>query len=49
MNIAAPQKLETSHLAEWVEGSGVSEAIAKLNVKSISCPKQIAELLNWSA
>ena len=37
------------HLGEWIEGSGVSKAIAELNLSSISEKKGIANLLNWSS
>ena len=33
--------------SEWVEGSGVSKAIATLNLHTIENPKEIASLLNW--
>ena len=49
MNFVAPHKIDPTHLSEWVEGSGVSESITKLNLRSISQLKEIAELLNWSA
>ena len=49
MKTATPQKIDPVHLQEWISGSGVSEAIAQLNVKSIFCSKEIAHLLNWSA
>ena len=51
MNIvaAAPRVIESTHLTEWTLGSGISEEIALLNLRSISDPKEIAELLNWGA
>ena len=45
----APTKAEVSHSTEWTKGSGVSEGITNLNLKSIAESKEIAELLNWSA
>ncbi len=47
--VAAPHKIEESHLSEWTKGSGVTESITRLNVRSISCPKEIAQILNWGA
>ena len=32
---------------EWCDGSGVSRAIASLNLHTIEKPKEIASLLNW--
>ena len=49
MNIAAPQKLNSIHLTEWISESGVRETIALMNLRSLSDPRQIAHLLNWSA
>jgi putative DNA primase/helicase len=37
----------TSHLAEWVEGSGVSEAIARKAVTSLNDRKVIASRTGW--
>lgn len=44
----APPKLEPQHLAEWV-ASGVSEAIIRLNVRSLDDPGEIKKLLNNQA
>ncbi len=38
-----------AHLDEWVKGSGVSEAIARLNLESLKDPKEIARRLKWKA
>ena len=49
MKTTTPLKIDPAHSQEWTSGSGVSEEITKLNLKSIVDPKQIAQLLNWSA
>ena len=36
-----------AHYDEWVEASGVSPEIAKLNIASVEDPKVIAEFLGW--
>ncbi len=43
-----PVAAKDTHIQEWVEGSVVSKAIADLNIVSLSDPKEIAKLLNWS-
>jgi len=47
MNMVCQSSLTPEHLAEWTEGSGVSEKIAQLNVRSISDPHEIKRLLNY--
>ena len=47
--VAAPHSLQPQHLSEWISGSGVTESITHLNARSICCPKEIAQLLNWGA
>ncbi|MEG3963148.1 MULTISPECIES: hypothetical protein [unclassified Microcoleus] len=34
-----PAPVNPKHLAEWVEGSAVSEAIARLNIESLAAKK----------
>ena len=41
-------KVQTNHLHEWVDGSGVSEEIAELNLMSVTA-KQARALLNWQS
>ena len=36
-------------MSEWISGSGVSEGIASLNLRSIVNSQEIAQLLNWNA
>ena len=48
-SIAAPHSVEPTHQSEWTSGSGISNAIARLNLRSIFDSKEIAQLLNWSA
>ena len=36
-------------MSEWIDGSGVSEEIASLNLRSIADSQEIAQLLNWNA
>lgn len=45
------QKLHEQHLKEWVQASGVDEAIVKLNVRSLDYTdrNEIADLLGWKA
>jgi putative DNA primase/helicase len=38
--------IEPKHLQEWTEDSGVSEAIALLNLESLSDSQEIDKLLN---
>jgi len=40
-------QIKQAHLNEWVEDSSVSKEITRLNVVSVSNPKEIAERLNW--
>ena len=47
--VAAPHSLQLQHLSEWISGSGVTESITRLNVRSILDSKEIAQLLNWGA
>ena len=47
--VAAPHRIEESHLTEWISGSGVTESITRLNLRSILDPKEIAQLLKWGA
>ena len=49
MKTIAPNKAELSHSTEWINGSGVSEPITSLNLRSTAQSKEIAELLNWGA
>ncbi|WP_096580471.1 hypothetical protein [Tolypothrix tenuis] len=35
------------HLEEWVKGSGVSEQITRLNVKTLEDNEEIAQHLGW--
>ena len=49
MKTVTPYLLEPTHQSEWTCGSGVSEEIARLNLRSIFDSKEIAKLLNWSA
>jgi len=44
---SAAKYLSDKHLAEWCKGSGVYEAIAKLNVTSLTDRTVIAKLINW--
>lgn len=39
------ENLQQHHLQEWVQGSGVSEGITRLNVTSLSSQKEIAKAL----
>ena len=39
--------ITSAHFDEWVKKSGIHEAIARLNLKSIDNPVEIARLLNW--
>lgn len=45
-NSAATQ-ITQAHFDEWVKESGITDAIARLNLKSIDNPVEIAQLLNW--
>jgi len=40
-------KIFPKHLAEWVEGSGVPEAIVRLAVRSLNDRTVIAQRINW--
>lgn len=40
-------QITQAHFDEWVQESGIHEAIARLNLKSIDNPIEIAALLNW--
>ncbi|MEG4407992.1 DUF3854 domain-containing protein [Microcoleus sp. MON2_D5] len=40
-------KISPAHLAEWVEGSGVPEAIVRLAVQSLNDRTVIAQRINW--
>ena len=42
------KQISDSNQQEWIIGSGVSEAITKLNLNSISDQTEIAKLNNWS-
>ena len=48
MTKVSPPQLNKADIEEWTEGSLVSEAIANFNLQSLSDPKEIAKLLNWS-
>ena len=39
--------LSPQHLEEWVKGSGVSEKITRLNVKTLKNREEIAKYLDW--
>jgi putative DNA primase/helicase len=39
--------IQARHLSEWVDGSGVSEKITRLNVQSLDDKKEIAFRLGW--
>jgi putative DNA primase/helicase len=39
--------LSPQHLEEWVKGSGVSEEITRLNVKTLKNREEIAKYLDW--
>jgi len=41
-----PPHIVLAHWEEWIKGSGVSARITSLNVKSLSLPEEIDELLN---
>lgn len=41
-----PPHIVLAHWSEWIKGSGVSAKITSLNVKSLSLPEEIDELLN---
>ena len=41
-----PLHLKANHYDEWVDGSAVSPLITELNVRSLSIPEEIDELLN---
>lgn len=45
----ATRRITESHLDEWVKGSGVKDAIARLNLESLDDSKEIARRLNWKA
>mgnify|MGYP000052919450 CR=1 FL=1 len=40
-------QITQAHFDEWVKESGITDAIARLNLKSIDNPIEIAFLLNW--
>ena len=46
MSIQKPLHIKQKHFDEWVVGSGVSELITSLNVRSLDDPREIDELLN---
>ncbi len=48
MTPVSPAVANKIDITEWVEGSVVSKAIALLNMQSLTDPKEIAKLLNWS-
>ncbi|MDJ0577123.1 MAG: hypothetical protein QNJ65_18425 [Xenococcaceae cyanobacterium MO_234.B1] len=48
MSNCPPIAAKKKDIQEWVEGSGVSEEIAQLNLQTLEDPKEIAKLLNWS-
>ena len=42
-----PRTIHPSHLKQWVDTSGVSEEITRLNIYSLEDNKEIAQLLRW--
>ena len=42
-----PRTIHPTHLKQWVDTSGVSEEITRLNIYSLEDNKEIAQLLRW--